>query len=180
MTVKDADSAQPAAQPDAAASAASSTMPPGAPPNATAAAPEDFSMVLGGPLYQLFLRLRIVRPPLDLLARRMFVISMLGWLPLFILAIVIHRAWGGAKIPFLYDIATHVRFLIAVPLLIAAELIVHLRLRPLIEQFIARGIVPPHEHERFFEIVRSSFRLRNSILAEVLLLVLVFSGGQAL
>ena len=46
-------------------------------------------MVLGGPLYQLFLRLRVVRPPLDLLGRRIIVISMLAWLPLLILAFAV-------------------------------------------------------------------------------------------
>jgi hypothetical protein len=30
----------------------------------------DFSLVLGGPLYQLYLRTRMMRPPLDLLRRR--------------------------------------------------------------------------------------------------------------
>ncbi len=31
----------------------------------------DFSLVLGGPLYQLYLRTRLARPPLELLVRRM-------------------------------------------------------------------------------------------------------------
>src|SRR5690349_21761125 len=74
---------------------------------AAVAAPPDFSMVLGGPLYQLFLRMRIVRQPLDLLTRRVVVISLLAWLPLLVLSVTGGRAWGGAQVPFLYDIAAH-------------------------------------------------------------------------
>ena len=138
----------------------------------------DFSMVLGGPLYQLFLRTRMVREPLDLLWRRIIVISLLGWLPLLIFALAIGRAWSGVKVPFLFDIATHVRFLIALPLLIIAEVVVHMRFRPLIEQFTARDLIRPADRPRFREIVLSSFRLRNSVAAEVILLIIVFTGGH--
>jgi hypothetical protein len=137
----------------------------------------DFSMVLGGPLYQVLLRARILREPLDLLARRIFVISMLGWLPLLLFAAATGRAVGGSKVPFLYDIATHARFLVALPLLILAEWVVHIRFRPLIEQFVARDLVKSEDRPRFHEIVQSSFRLRNSVAAEVILLILVFTAG---
>jgi len=39
-------------------------------PEAGAGVPPDFSLVLGGPLYQLFLRTRMARPPLDLFLHR--------------------------------------------------------------------------------------------------------------
>ena len=38
--------------------------------SASLEAPADFSLVLGGPLYQLYLRSRLARPPLDLATRR--------------------------------------------------------------------------------------------------------------
>ena len=50
-------------------------------------AAEDFSLVVGGPLYQLFLRTRLVRPPLELVHRRMLVIPLLAWLPLLALSL---------------------------------------------------------------------------------------------
>src|SRR5260370_12406932 len=46
----------------------------------------DFSLVLGGPLYQLYLRTRLARPPLELLVRRMLAIPLICWLPLLVLA----------------------------------------------------------------------------------------------
>jgi hypothetical protein len=133
----------------------------------------DFSMVLGGPLYQLLLRLRVVRPPLDLLSRRMVIIPLIAWLPLLTLAIVAGRAWGGVNVPFLYDIDAHVRFLVALPLLVLAEWVVHMRFRPLVAQFVERDIVVDKDRDRFDEIINSSLRLRNSTLAEVCLVLLV-------
>jgi len=140
----------------------------------------EFSMMLGGPLYQLFLRLRMVREPLDLLSRRIIVISLLGWLPLLMLAVAGGRAWGGVKVPFLLDVATHVRFLVALPLLVLAEWVVHVRFRPLIWQFVARGLVSAEDRPKFDGIIESSFRLRNSVVAEVILLLVVFTGGHLL
>ena len=137
----------------------------------------DFSMVLGGPLYQLLLRMRVVRAPLELLTRRIVTISLLAWLPLLLLSIVIGRAWGGVKVPFLYDIDAHARFLISLPLLILAEWLVHIRFRPVILQFLERNIITDPTRADFDRIIESSLRLRNSIIAEVILLAVVFTLG---
>ncbi len=50
--------------------------------------PDDFSLVLGGPLYQLFIRARINTDTLGLLKRRVIVISLLTWLPLLLLSVL--------------------------------------------------------------------------------------------
>jgi hypothetical protein len=138
----------------------------------------DFSLVLGGPLYQLFLRTRLARAPLDLLYRRMVGISLVAWLPLLVLSIVEGHASGGVGVPFLHDVEAHVRYLVALPLLILAELVVHLRLRHAVGQFLQRGIVPPEEQSRFGDIVASAMRLRNSVSVEVILFALVYTVGH--
>src|SRR5439155_19010189 len=102
----------------------------------------DFSMVLGGPLYQLFRRAHMVGSAMELLARRVVALTLIGWLPLLLLAVVAGRAWGGAVIPFLRDFDVHVRFLVSLPLLIYAEVLVHERFRPVIAQFTERNIIP--------------------------------------
>jgi hypothetical protein len=43
-------------------------------------------------------------------------------------------------LPFLHDVEIHVRLLIALPLMIVAELIVHQRMRPVVAQFLERGL----------------------------------------
>ena len=55
----------------------------------------DFSLVLGGPLYQLFLRLRMAKPPLDLLTRRMIIMPLIAWLPLLLMSALGGQVVGG-------------------------------------------------------------------------------------
>jgi hypothetical protein len=141
--------------------------------------PEDFSLVLGGPLFQFFIRARINTGTLGLLKRRVLVISLLTWLPLLLLSVLAGNATGGAiKVPFLYDIDVHVRFLVALPLLLVAELVVHKRIRVIVNQFIERGIIPVQSLEQFETIIGSAMRLRNSKLIEISLIVLVFTAGH--
>jgi len=141
--------------------------------------PADFSLVLGGPLYQLYLKSRLARPPLALAARRIVTIPLIAWLPLLVLALVERHAFPGTiDVPFAYDLEVHARYLLALPLLIAAELTVHARIRPAIGQFLSRGIVPPAARARFDAIVASAMRLRNSVALEVVLLVFVYTVMQ--
>ncbi len=138
----------------------------------------DFSLVLGGPLYQLYRRTRLVRPALELLKRRIIVICLLAWLPLLALTLIEGTALGGIRVPFLFDLDTHIRFLLSLALLIAAELVVHQRIRIVVAQFIERDIITPENRKKFDAIIDSSMRLRNSVTAEVLLLILIFTLGH--
>ena len=80
---------------------------------------ENFSLVLGGPIYQLFIRARINTDTLGLVKRRVIVISLLTWLPLLLLSVWTGDAAGGAsKVPFFYDVDVHARFLLALPLVL--------------------------------------------------------------
>ncbi|MGZ8152544.1 MAG: hypothetical protein ACXW0Q_07005 [Methylovulum sp.] len=142
---------------------------------------DDFSLVLGGPLYQLFIRARINTDTLGLLKRRVITISLFTWLPLLLLTVLSGDALGGdSKVPFFYDIDAHVRFLLALPLMLVAELVVHQRLRLIVRQFVERGIVLEQYRPEFDAIIGSALRLRNSVMIEVLLIVLVLTGGHYL
>jgi hypothetical protein len=83
----------------------------------------------------------------------------------------------GVAVPFLLDIETHVRFLICVSLLVFAELIVHQRIRGIVSQFVERGLISPLSLPRFHDAIRSAMSWRNSIPAEVGLILCVFSMG---
>jgi hypothetical protein len=140
--------------------------------------PYDFSVVLGGPLYQLVRRAHLSGDALELLRRRIVVIALAAWLPLLILSILGGRAWGGAvAVPFLVDLDVHARFLLTLPLLVLAELVVHQRMRPVIRQFLERGLIPDASRVRFDAAVASAQRLRNSVVAEALLIVFVYLVG---
>ncbi|MFZ1219568.1 MAG: hypothetical protein WAO00_09760 [Chthoniobacterales bacterium] len=140
--------------------------------------PPDFSLVLGGPLYQLFRRAHLSGQTLDLLRRRIVVLALLAWLPLLLLSLVKHHAWGGTvALPFLYDIDIHLRLLLALPLLILAELVVHQRMRGVVGQFLARGLIPDAARMKFNAAIRSAMRLRNSVAAEVFIIAFVYVVG---
>jgi len=147
----------------------------GAPPLAD---PYDFSVVLGGPLYQLVRRAHLSGDALSHVQRRIVGICLFAWLPLLILSVLGGRAWGSAvQVPFLSDVEVHVRFLLALPLLIAAELVVHQRMRPVVHQFLERDLIPPSSRERFDAAVAGALRLRNSVAAELVLIAFVYVVG---
>ncbi len=138
----------------------------------------DFSLVLGGPLFQLFKRAHLSGNALELVRRRVLVITLFAWLPLFILAALGGHLLGGVTLPFLHDIENQIRFLIALPLLVAAELIVHLRLRPVVQSFVKRNIVSAEQIPAFYASIDSATRMRNSMSAEVGLFVFVWILGS--
>ena len=147
---------------------------------ASATLPEipDFSMVLGGPLFQLFRRAHLSGDGLELLTRRIVVITAVAWIPLLLLALADGGAFGGnLKIPFHHDIETHVRLLIALPVLILSELIVHRRISPVLRRFVERGIVVGEDLPKLSAAVNSTVRLRNSAILEVSLLIFVYTVG---
>ena len=140
--------------------------------------PEDFSLVLGGPLFQLLRRSHLSGNALELLQQRILVILLLAWLPLLVLSVVEGQALGGnVAVPFLLDVEANVRFLVALPLLIVAELVVHRRMRFVVRQFLERNLIPQSALTRFDAAVASALRLRNSVLAEVLLIAFVYVVG---
>jgi hypothetical protein len=80
-------------------------------------------------------------------------------------------------VSFLQDIEVHIRFLVALPLLIGAELVVHRRMRPIVQAFLDRRLVAGDVLPRFDGAIASALRLRNSVLAEVLMIAFVYGVG---
>ena len=138
----------------------------------------DFSLVLGGPLFQLLRRSHLSGDALELMRRRIIIIPLLAWLPLLVLSALEGRALGGnVAVPFLLDVEAHARFLVALPLLIVAELVVHQRMRFVVRQFLERNLIPASALTRFEAAIASASRLRNSVLVEVLLIAFVYVVG---
>jgi hypothetical protein len=103
------------------------------------------------------------------------VISLFDWLPLLILSALGGQLLGGGlAVPFRMDVDVHVRFLVATPLLVAAELVVHQRMRALVRTFRARALVTGDAVTRLDAAIDSAYRLRNSVLAELLLVGFVY------
>jgi len=138
----------------------------------------DFSVVLGGPLYQLFCKTHLCGHVLELLRRRILVLCGIAWVPLLVLSILEGNAWSNSiKVPFLIDIEDYVRFLVALPLFIVAEIVVHERMRLVVRQFLERRLIPDNERPRFDAAIASALRLRNSVQAELVLIAIVYALG---
>lgn len=138
----------------------------------------DFSLVLGGPLFQLFLRTHLAGDTLELVKRRLILGLLITWLPLLLLSAFAGQLLGGAEtVPFLKDIEIQIRLLLALPLLIIAELVVHQRMRFVFKEFLERQLVPENARVRFDSAIASAFRLRDSVMAEVLMLAFVYGVG---
>lgn len=144
----------------------------------TALGPQDFSLVLGGPLFQLWRRMFLSGPALELLGRRMVGIPTIAWLPLLLLTAYQGLAVGHAvAVPFVYDIEVHARYLIAVPILLLAEIVVHQRIRVVVRQFLDTGIVTAETFPGFQAAIVSAMRVRNSLLVELAMVVFAFGFG---
>lgn len=141
--------------------------------------PPDFSLVLGGPLYQLLRRAHLSDGTTTVLYRRIVLLSLICWLPLLVLSTLEGQLLGGrSTVPFLLDAEVHVRFLVVVPLLIAAEPVVHRRMRPLVALFLERDLIADEDLPRFKSSIASAMRLRNSLVVELLLIAVVYAVGS--
>jgi hypothetical protein len=133
--------------------------------------------VLGGPLFQLLCKAHLDGDHLELLGRRLIFFIGITWLPLFLLTKVNAFAGSVDRLSFLRDIEVHARFLVGLPALVVAELIVYSRMLPVARRFVERRIVLPKDLPRFYRAVESAFALRNSIPLELGLFAVVYIVG---
>jgi hypothetical protein len=95
-----------------------------------------------------------------------------------LLSVLEGNAWGHAvRVPFLLDAEVYARFVLALPLLIIAEMVIHERMRSVVRQFLERDLIPDKARQRFDAAIASAFRFRNSVLAEVFLIAVVYGFG---
>lgn len=133
---------------------------------------ESFSITRGGPLYWLLFRLGMAGEERRQVIRRTVFTVLVTWLPMLVLSIVQGQAYGTlVKIPFLRDLAVNVRFLIAVPILILAELGIDQKWCSLAVEFLRTGLVTAKELPSFEAVIERTTRLRDRVLPETLLLI---------
>jgi hypothetical protein len=138
----------------------------------------DFSIVRGGPFFRLLCSSRLCDDHFHYTFRRITVISLAAWLPLLILSVMGDHAAAGIQIPFIDDIETHVRFLIALPLLLIGESWAQSMLTQSMERFVVRNIVRKKDLARFDGFIKSVYRMRDSIAIEALIFIIVIAVGR--
>lgn len=139
--------------------------------------PHDFSLVMGGPLYQLFRKTRAIDATTGIPHKRILYVAAFAWVPLLLLSVVGDLTGSVGLRSFYKDIEMHVRFLVALPMLLVAEIIVHWRLSPVVQRFVQRRIVTAEDMPRYDAAIDSAVRLRNSAVVEIGLIVLVYTFG---
>src|SRR5262249_51526627 len=98
---------------------------------------------------------------------------LLTWAPMMIWAIVTRRLFPGvAPEPLLQHFGVHVRCLVAIPLLIAAEAVVEAISQRIVPYFVTSGLVTEALASRFGAILRQAARLRDSWLVWAVLAAL--------
>ena len=105
------------------------------------------------------------------------IFALVAWLPLLILSAVQGVLVTNVKIPFLYDPAAYSRFLLAVPLLIVAEVVIGPRIAEATSQFIASGLIREDQYPDFDAAVVNGLRLRDSTVAEIIILAITYFGA---
>jgi hypothetical protein len=135
----------------------------------------ELSLMEGGPGDALMKRLRLIRPEFGAAsARTAMSLAAVTWLPLLVFSFIEGLALGGARIPFLYDLAAHARFLVAVPILVLAEIPIGSRLRKVAKRFLDAGLVRDEERKRFASCVVDTVWFRDWRPAELTVLALAY------
>jgi hypothetical protein len=135
------------------------------------------SIVEGGPLDRLQLRLGLMKLQAALIVRRAVIFALIAWLPLLILSALQGVLFANVRIPFLYDPSAHIRFLLSVPLLIVAEVVIGPRIVAAASQFIRSGLIPESRYQDFDGAIVDAIRLRDSTLAEAIILAITYFGA---
>jgi len=134
-----------------------------------------FLLTGGGPTYRLEQRLGLIREKSPLVVRRTVLSLLLTWVPLLVLSALQRFAIGHrVPVPFLRDFAVHARFLLAVPLLLIAENFLGPRLALAAEHFVNSRLVIEEDYQGFDAAIKKGLRWRDSVLAELILLVFAY------
>jgi len=137
------------------------------------AEPNHHSLVRGGLSYRLARRFGFEPPTLERRLTKVVLLVVVTWVPLVVLSFLQGHAWGHAVAePLLLDPVVYSRFLFVVPLLELALVVVEKSLGVQMQHLLDSGLVPQQERPKFVSAQDTAIRLRDSYVAELLLLIL--------
>jgi hypothetical protein len=134
---------------------------------------DQFSLTKGGPFFQLMVRSGLIKPDFARPARRAIFFALFTWLPIFIFSLIQGLAFGGVKLPFVYDFTASVRFLICVPLLIVADVLLDMRTTAVVKHMLNAGLVQEKDYPALAFAIQRAGKLRDSLLAEAIIIGVV-------
>ncbi len=113
------------------------------------------------------------RPDRPRRVRKILLLILVTWVPLVLLSLVAGHAFGNrVAVTLLRDPVILSRFLFVLPLLALAEIVVERSLGVQARQFLASGVVPAGEAVKLEAAKAEALRLRESVVAEGVIVVL--------
>ncbi|WP_147447040.1 hypothetical protein [Corallococcus sp. CA054B] len=106
------------------------------------------------------------------LPARIAVLVLVSWLPLLVLSLL---EGGQLAHAFLRNVATHVEFLVSLPLLVAADGYIDMRLAAAVRHFVISELIDAKHLPRYEAIARDATRGRRNGLIEAGLMVIAFA-----
>jgi hypothetical protein len=135
----------------------------------------EFSLADGSALIKRLGRLALFRWIPQNLAYEILLAVVIAWVPLLIFTAYEGLALSDKiQIPFLADLVQYARFLVALPCALALGKFVNPRLRNVLNSFLRSGIVSVKDSDRFENVISRGTALKDSIIAELVILALVY------
>ena len=136
---------------------------------------DSLSSAHEGPAYRLALRLGFAHPVPTRLAMKMGLIVLATWVPLLVLSFVSGLALGDrVEVPFLKDPMAYTRYLVALPLLVLAEVVVATTLAVQSGYFIESGLIPEKDLPKYQSFKDEFVRLHDSWIVQGVILVISY------
>src|SRR5271157_4443532 len=135
--------------------------------------PDGFDLVDRGPSSRLAQHFGFNRPDRPRRIRKILLLILVTWMPLVLLSLLAGHAFDDrVVVGLLRDPVILSRFLFVLPLLALAEVVVARSLNVQARQFLASGVVPAGEAVKLEAAKAESLRLRESVVAEGVIVVL--------
>lgn len=129
-----------------------------------------FSLSTGGLFYSLSQRAGLAHRTVT----RALILTALAWIPLFVISYV--TAYAGLNITFLRDYGVYGRILVAIPVLVIAEIPIGRRTGDVLQQFVNTNLTRQQEAPTLSSAIRDATKQKNSIMAEIIILALIYSN----
>ena len=137
-----------------------------------------FDLVERGPSHRVAMRFGFNLPGQPRRVRKVLLLILVTWVPLVLLSLLSGHAFDNPLVVgLLRDPVILSRFLFVVPLLSLADLVVAQSLRVQARQFLSSGVVPAAETIQLEAAKAEALRLRESVIAEGVILVLAVTAA---
>jgi hypothetical protein len=136
----------------------------------SSSAAAEISLVRGGVFYRAQHAVGLIRHNKWDLGRRVTFLILIGWLPPFVLTALLNR---DGLVSLIRDYRIHARLLVAVPVLLVGELLMDTRFRAVLGHVRQAGLLDALELVRVDEVIAELIRVRDSVLPELVILLLL-------